>query len=38
MYVNGKMRPVATIPGVEGGGIKESDGGNKFNYDTFDIF
>jgi hypothetical protein len=27
MYVNGKMRPVETIPGIGGGGIKENDGG-----------
>jgi hypothetical protein len=26
MYVNGKMRPVETIPGVGGEGIKEKDG------------
>jgi hypothetical protein len=30
---NGKMRPVETIPGV-GGGEKENNGGNEFNYDT----
>jgi hypothetical protein len=27
MYENGKMRPVETIPEMEGGGIKEKDGG-----------
>jgi L-lactate utilization protein LutB len=27
MYVNGKMRPVETIPGIVGRGIKENDGG-----------
>jgi hypothetical protein len=27
MYENGKMRPVETIPGMGGGGIKENDGG-----------
>jgi hypothetical protein len=32
MYVNGKMRPVETIPGM-GGGIKKNDGGCEFNYD-----
>jgi hypothetical protein len=37
MYVNGKMRPVETIPGMEGEGIKENDGGGEFNYDIFDI-
>jgi hypothetical protein len=31
MYVNGKMTPVEVIPGVGGGGIKESDGRGKFN-------
>jgi hypothetical protein len=29
---NGKLRPLETIPGIEGGGIKEKDGGGKFNY------
>jgi hypothetical protein len=33
MYGNGKMRPVETIPGMEGGVIKENDGGGEFNYD-----
>jgi hypothetical protein len=27
MYENGKMRPVETIPGMDGGRIKEADGG-----------
>jgi hypothetical protein len=27
MHVNGKMRPVETIPGMPGRGIKEKDGG-----------
>jgi hypothetical protein len=27
MYEYGKMRPVQTIPGNDGGGIKENDGG-----------
>jgi hypothetical protein len=27
MYVNGKMRPVETIPGMGVGPIKEKDGG-----------
>jgi hypothetical protein len=31
------MRPVETIPGVGGGGIKENDRGGEFNYDVFDI-
>jgi hypothetical protein len=33
MYINGKMRPVETIPGMEGGGIKENDGEGEFNND-----
>jgi hypothetical protein len=32
MYENAKMRPVETIP-VTGGGIKENDGRDEFNYD-----
>jgi hypothetical protein len=35
MYVNGKMRPVKTITGMEGGGMKDDDGGGEFNYDIF---
>jgi hypothetical protein len=27
MCENGKMRPVETVPGMEGEGIKENDGG-----------
>jgi hypothetical protein len=27
MYEDGKMRPVETIPGMGGEGIKENDGG-----------
>jgi hypothetical protein len=37
MYVNGKMRPVETIPGMGEGKIKENDGGGEFSYDIFDI-
>jgi hypothetical protein len=33
MYVNGKMRPVETIPGIGGGRIKENDRGSEFNHD-----
>jgi hypothetical protein len=36
MYVNAKMIPVQTIPGIGGGGIKESCGGGEFKYDIFD--
>jgi hypothetical protein len=31
------MRPVETIPGMGGGGMKENGGGGEFNYHTFDI-
>jgi hypothetical protein len=27
VYVNGKMRPIETVPGMGGAGIKENDGG-----------
>jgi hypothetical protein len=37
MYVNGKMRPVETIPGNGGGRINENDGGGEFKYDVFVI-
>jgi hypothetical protein len=33
-YVNGKMRPVETIPRMKERKIKENDGGGEFNYDT----
>jgi hypothetical protein len=33
MHVNGKMRPVETIPGMRGGWIKENDGEGEFNHD-----
>jgi hypothetical protein len=29
------MRPAKTIPGMEGGEIKENGGGGEFNYDIF---
>jgi hypothetical protein len=35
MYVNGKMRPVETIPGMKEG-IKQNDGESEFNYDIVD--
>jgi hypothetical protein len=37
VYVNGKMRPIEIIPGMEGpaGGGKENDGGGEFNDDFF---
>jgi hypothetical protein len=37
MYVNGKVRPVETIPGMERGRIKERSGGDEFKYDMFDL-
>jgi hypothetical protein len=36
MCVNGKMRPLETIPRMGLRGIKENDGGDKFKYDIFD--
>jgi hypothetical protein len=36
MYVNGKMRLVETVPGMGGGGIKNS-GRGELKYDIFDI-
>jgi hypothetical protein len=36
IYVNGKMRPVETIHGMEGGGMKERRGGGESRYDIFD--
>jgi hypothetical protein len=32
IYVNGKLRPVETIPRMGGGEKKENDGGDEFNY------
>jgi hypothetical protein len=37
MYVNGKMIPVETTPGMEGRGLKENGGRGKFNCDIFHI-
>jgi hypothetical protein len=37
MYVNGKIRPVGTIPGMGRRVKKENDGGGEFKYDIFDI-
>jgi hypothetical protein len=34
MDENGKMTPVRTVPGMGRKGIKDSDGGDEFNYDT----
>jgi hypothetical protein len=37
MYVNAKMIPVETVPGIRGEGMGESDGESEFKYDVFDI-
>jgi hypothetical protein len=37
MYVNEKMIPGETIPGMGEGMIKENGGGGEFKYDIFDI-
>jgi hypothetical protein len=34
MYENGKMRPVETIPGMWGEGLKENDRGGEINYNV----
>jgi hypothetical protein len=36
MYVNAKMTPGETIPGMGGGRIKENGGGREFKYVIFD--
>jgi hypothetical protein len=36
MNVNRKMRPVETIPRVEGEGMEENGGRGEFKYDIFD--
>jgi hypothetical protein len=35
MYVNGKMRPAATIAGIQKRGIKENEKGDEFNFDIW---
>jgi hypothetical protein len=37
VYLNRKMRPVETIPGMVGVAGSKWDGGNELNYDLFDI-
>jgi hypothetical protein len=37
MYVNAKMIPVETVPGIEGGGNERKQWRRWFNYDVFDI-
>jgi hypothetical protein len=36
MYVNTKVIPVDTVPGIRGGEMAESSGGGDFKYDIFD--
>jgi hypothetical protein len=36
MYVNAKMIPVETTPGIREGGYKGNGRGNEFMYDIFD--
>jgi hypothetical protein len=36
MCVNAKMIPVETVPGILGGGMKDSSRGSEFKYDIFD--
>jgi hypothetical protein len=37
MYVNAKMIPVKTVPGIGEGSMKENSRGGEFKCDTFDI-
>jgi hypothetical protein len=37
MYVNRKMRPIETTPGIGGGETKEKDKGSEFKHDIFNI-
>jgi hypothetical protein len=36
MYVSAKTMPVESVPGIGGGGMKESSGGGEFKYDIVD--
>jgi hypothetical protein len=36
MYINAKMIPVGTVPGIGEEGMKESSGRDEFKYDIFD--
>jgi hypothetical protein len=36
MYVNAKIVPVETAPGIRGGRMKDSSGGGEFKYEIFD--
>jgi hypothetical protein len=37
IFVNGKMIPIETIPGMGGREIKKNGRGGEFNYDIFEI-
>jgi hypothetical protein len=37
MYINGKMIPIETIPGMGEEGIKENGRRSEFNYDIVDV-
>jgi hypothetical protein len=34
MYVNAKMIPVETVPGIRAGEMKDSSGGGEFKHDN----
>jgi hypothetical protein len=36
VYLNAKTIPLETIPGIRGGGMKESSGEGEFKYDISD--
>jgi hypothetical protein len=36
MYVNAKMIPAKTVPGIREGGTKDNSRGDEFKYDIFD--
>jgi hypothetical protein len=38
MYVNAKMIPVESVPGIRGEGMKEKSRVWEFKYDIFDTF
>jgi hypothetical protein len=35
-FKNAEMIPVETVPGIRGGGMRESSGGGESKYDIFD--
>jgi hypothetical protein len=37
MYINGKMRPVVTVPKMGGGNVNENGEGIEIKYDRFDM-